>query len=65
MINTSSLDTSLVVRVLSRDDEKKCRKVLELLVSGGSFMFSYETMTGTVTISKEYLSGHKSSISVS
>ena len=48
MINTSSLDTSLAVRVLTRDDEKKCRKVLELLASGCSFMFSdfalYETV---------------------
>lgn len=48
MINTASLDTSLVVRVLSKDDEEKSRKVLELLASGGRFILSdfalYETI---------------------
>ena len=48
MTNTASLDTSLIIRVLTRDDFKKCKKVLGLLASGDYFILSdlalYETV---------------------
>ena len=48
MINTASIDTSLVVRVLVRDDYDKRQKVLDLLESGPHFILFdfalYETV---------------------
>ena len=48
MINTASIDTSLIVRVLVRDDYDKRQKVLDLLESGPRFILFdfalYETV---------------------